>query len=270
MQLLSLFTLFAAFLRVALADVSITEPTSGDSYSGSSGTATFTVSWVDSTTDDDDDFSLSKVSLYAIVLCAGSNSAIKAVKSLTTSLLSSKLEYDVSLDASDVPDGNYFIQVYAKFSSGYSIHYSPRFTLEDMTGETSTLTFSASILSITGTQPSAQLANTGTTDSIDSALFTVPYTEQTGKTRYAPMQTQPGSSISYKLYSTRHATSAYTPYSTLLPSPNVYSTITPGWSYSVTSLMNSASVAGVPSYYYPASSRVVSATLSAAKKKRWI
>lgn len=270
MQISAVLFLLVALISRVLADVAISQPTLGASFSGSSGTATVTVKWADDVDDSDSDVSLDNVLKYAIVLCTGSNTAIKTITTFTTSLSSSLTSYEASIDAADAPDGWYFVQVYATFSLGYTIHYTPRFKLTDMSGSASTLTFSASLLSITGSQPSAQLAVGTTAGSIDSASFSVAYTLQTGKTRYAPMQTQPGSSISYSMYSTRHATSAYTPYSTIRPSPNVYSTITPGWSYTVTSTYNTAAVADYPTSYYPASSRVVAASLSAAKRKRWI
>ncbi|OBA23816.1 cell wall synthesis KRE9KNH1 [Metschnikowia bicuspidata var. bicuspidata NRRL YB-4993] len=269
MHFLSLWIILVSLAARVLGDVSITSPSTDQTYSGSSGSASVSVVWTDDS-DDDADASLSNVDLYAIVLCTGSNSDIQSVMTLTDSLSSSALEYDAVIDEADVPSGVYFIQVYAKFGSGYTIHYSNRFTLTGMSGSTSTYTFSASLFSITGTHPGAQLNLDGETTLIDSRSFSVTYTLQTGKTRYAPMQTQPGSSISHSVYSTRHATSAYTPYSTIRASPNVYSTVTPGWSYAVTSTFNTAAVAEYPTYYYPASSRVVSASLSSANKKRWL
>lgn len=265
-QLWSLLFLFA----YALADVSILQPAVGSTFSGLGGTATFTVLWIDDTDDKDSPTSLSKVSKYSIVLCTGSNSNIKPLKTLTTSLTSSSLSYDASVLSSDVPNGIYFVQVYAQFPDGYTIHYTPRFSLTGMNGQTNTITFPASLLSISGDGPDAQLQVGGTQISINSASFTVPYTLQTGKTRFAPMQMQPGTLVTHTMYSTRHPTSAYTPYTSLSPSPNVYSTITPGWSYAVTSLFNTAAIAAYPTYYYPASERVVQASLSSAKQKRWL
>lgn len=271
MQILSLWVVLLSLAARVFADVSITTPSSGQSFSGSGGSASITVKWVDSTSDDTSDSSLSNVELYAIVLCTGENNNIQSVMSLSTSVPKASLSYDATIEQAAVPNGVYFFQVYAKFTSGHTIHYTNRFTLSGMSGSASTYTFGASLFSVTGTNPAAQLAfNAGTTTAIDSRSFTVPYTEQTGKTRYAPMQTQPGPSISYSKYLTRHPTSAYTPYSTFRPSPNVYSTVTPGWSYPVTSKFNTAAVAGYPTYFYPALSRVVAASMSSANKKRWL
>lgn len=273
MRSLSFWLLLVALVARVFADVSISDPATGNSYDATSGAVIVSVKWVDDTTDSESVISLSKVSKYAIVLCTGSNSQIKSVMSFTTSLPSSSLLYDATIQKSAAPNGEYFIQVYAQYGSSYTIHYTNRFVLTGMTGAASQFSFPANLFSVTGDAPSPQIsvAGQGTpTASIDSASFTVPYTLQTGKTRYAPMQTQPGTVVTYTMYSNRHATSAYTPYTSLSPSPNVYSTVTPGWSYTVTSTFNSASVAGYPTYYYPASSRVQQASLSAAKKRRWL
>lgn len=273
MHLSSLWLLLVAFVARVAADVSISTPKSGSSFDASGGSATVTVKWVDDTDDSDSSTSLDKVTKFAIVLCTGSNSQIKPVKSLTTSLPKGTTSYEADISNSLGPNGEYFIQVYAQFSSAnaFTIHYTNRFQLTGMTGAASDFTFSPALFSVTGEAPTPQIAvGDGTAVSVNSASFTVPYTLQTGRTRYAPMQLQPGTSVSLTAYSTRHATSAYTPYTSLSPSPNVYSTITPGWSYTVTSKFNSATVAAYPTYYYPASSRVQQASLSAANKRRWL
>lgn len=270
MHIFSLWITLLALIQLAVCDVDITSPTTGKSYSASSGSVTVTVKWDDDLDDSDDDASLDNVKKYSVVLCTGSNLLVKPVHSFTTALPSGTTTYDAVIEDTYGPDGDYFIQVYAVFTLGTTIHYTNRFALTGMTGKATTFTFSASLFSITGSHPTAQVNVGADAVTINSASFTVPYTLQTGKTRYAPMQTQPGSTVTYSMYSTRHATSAYTPYSTLRASPNVYSTITPGWSYTPLSKINNATIAGYPTYYYAASSRVTKAQLSSAKKRRWL
>lgn len=254
----------------ALADVSISQPTAGVSFSGLGGTVSFKVSWTDDTDDSDDTTSLSKVSKYLILLCSGSNSNIIPVKTLSNSVASSARSYDVSLRSTEVPNGNYFVQVCAQFTDGITIHYSLRFRLTGMSGRTSTLTFAGSLLSVAGKDgPDAQV-QLARVAFIASASFTVPYDLQTGRTKFAPMQIQPGTVVTHTMYSTRHQTSAYTPFTSLSPSPNVYSTVTQGWDYVVTSLPNSASIAEYPSTYYHPGQRVIQASLSSAQHKRWL
>ncbi|GEQ66651.1 hypothetical protein JCM33374_g314 [Metschnikowia sp. JCM 33374] len=277
MHLLSFWVILASLAARVLADVSISSPTSGQTFSPSGGSATIAVQWTDSVSDTSDDSSLSKVQSFVLVLCTGDNNNIVPVKTFSSGLTSSSRSYNVVLSPGDVPNGVYLVQVYADFgkdSDGdaqFTIHYTNRFTLTGMSGSAATYTFSPALFSTTGDVPVAQVSvGVQAPKSIDSRSFSVPYTMQTGKFRYAPMQTQPGPSISYTMFSNRHATSAYTPYSTIRPSPNVYSTLTPGWSYAVTSKHNTAAIAPYPTYFYPASSRVSAASLSTANKKRWL
>ena len=112
----------------------------------------------------------------------------------------------------------------------------------------------------------------GGNTSVDSRSFSISYTKQTGKTRYAPMQTQPGSTITHKSMTRRFATSSYSAYSTYKKSPNVMTTLTPGWDYTPASKPNYATVAPYPNTAYPAS-EIITATASltsAAKKRRWL
>lgn len=258
---------FALLFALIWADVSVSNPGTDQTYDASDGSTTVTVKWIN---DGNDDLPLSKVTKYSIVLCTGPNTNIQPVKTYTTLLSKSALTYDVKIEDTYGPNGYYFVQVYAQYSDGYSIHYTNRFELTGMSGSAGSFTFAASMFSIsTGDKASPQTDITSE-GSINSASFSVTYTLQTGLTRYAPMQTQPGSKVTHTMYSTRLATSAYTPYTSVSPSPNVHSTITPGWSYSVTSLINTVAAAGYPTYYYPASSRVSQASLSSANKRRWL
>lgn len=271
MQLLTYFATLCAFLKLALADVDITAPTSGQSFSASGGLAKVSIKWKDSSDDSDDADSLKKVKSYAIVLCTGSNSNIGTVTTLTKLLSSDATSYDAQIKDTAAPNGQYFIQVYAVFpDDGYSIHYTPRFKLTGMSGEAKTFTFPADLFSETGAQPSPQEMAAGGGGEVNSKSFSITYTLQSGKTKYAPMQTQPDTTITATTITRRHPTSAYTPYKSISPSPNALSTITPGWNYKVTSKVNTASIAGYPTYFYPASSRVKPATLSAQKKRRWL
>lgn len=266
MQITVLWT-FLLFISLALADVSISNPSIGQTFDGSDGTATVSVKWID---DGNDQVPLKDVEKYSIVLCTGPNNNIKPVKTYTTSLSGSETGYDLSIKASDVPNGEYFVQVFAKVKNGYTIHYTNRFKLTGMSGSAGSFTFPGSLFSVTGDKPTPQIDVSSSSQTINSASFTVPYTLQTGTWRFAPMQLQPGTTVTHTAYSTRHPSSAYTPFTSISPSPNVYSTITPGWSYSVVSKINSAPVAPYPTYYYPASSRVSQASLSSARRRRWL
>lgn len=264
----SFIFLLLAFICGVLGDVAITSPSAGASFSGSSGKVSVTVEWVDD--DSQGDYSLSNVDWFSFVLCTGPDKDIDGFYTIATKQTLKSNSYDATFSSSITGDGYYFIQVYAMFKDGSTtMHYTSRFHLTGMTGSTATLS-AAPTETGTGPGPNTNYANGGTS-SINSASFSVTYTKQTGSVRYAPMQTQPGSSISYTTWSLRHATSAYTPYTSASPSPNVDTTITAGWSYTVTSTYNWAPTQSSPTGWYEPGSKVTQASLSsAAKKKRWI
>lgn len=260
-------TILAALLTLALADVEITSPEEGDKFSGSSGKASIKVSWKDNS-DSDSDLSLDNVKSYTLSLCTNGSPiqcqdpAIKQQKLTSNSAT-------VTVNQDDVPSGYYFIQVYTIFNSGGTTTiYTPRFRLTDMEGPTGTL-----VVTVTGDQPDGQTSGFDQTTGSDiSKSFTVPYTLQTGKTRYAPMQMQPGSKVTATTWTMRFPSSAVTYYSTKHTKPVVYSTITPGWSYTASSEVNWATVAPYPTNWYAASERKLSkASITATKKKRrWL
>ncbi|CAI5758859.1 unnamed protein product [Candida verbasci] len=269
--------LILLIINLIKADVDITSPKSGDSFSGSSGKASFQVSWKDDS-DSDDQKSISNVQTYTISLCTGENSQIQCWPTPLVDkrqISGSEPSVDIELDQSDYPNGYYYIQIYSEFSgSAYTIHYSQRFRLTDMSGsnvvnkQTTTATFS---MSVTGAQPGDQAVGFASA-SVDSASFTVPYTLQTGRTRYAPMQMQPGSKVTATTWTRKFPTSSVSYYSTKMKSPNIQSTITPGWSYTAESAVNYATIAPYPTNWYAASERVSQATISGAtkRKRRWL
>ncbi|KAK6459928.1 cell wall synthesis protein KRE9 precursor [Scheffersomyces coipomensis] len=265
-----IITLLSLYLSSSLADVSIASPSAGDSYSGSGGAAVIDVKWVDDAVSGSDTFSLTNAQTYTILLCTGSNLQIQCDNN--NPLLSNEAvpsdSYSVSIKNTLYPNGYYFLQVYTVFlQKATTTHYSGRFQLTGMQGPTSTWK-----VTVTGAGPAAQTSGgNAVTTTYNSASFSIPYTLQTGLTRFAPMQTQPGSKVTATTWSIRYPTSSVTLFSTQAGSPVVYSTITPGWDYTPSSLVNWATVATYPNYYYPASSRVSKASLSSAtKKKRWL
>lgn len=247
-------------------------PGQGDEFTAVDDKVEISISWED----DGDSPTGDEITKYTFVLCTGPNDNIEARQTLEGILPSdiTNNSYTASFLADRGQDGSYFVQVYSVLGNGgYMIRYTERFRLLDMTG---TYEPSGSGLPPDGeTDDSADAAaNQGSI----SASFSIPYTEQTGKTRYAPMQLQPGSAITVSTWSRRFPSSDVTYYSTFLASPNVLSTVTAGWSYSVTSLINYATPAPFPSAvgWYAASEKLASASLDSSftkrklHKKRWI
>ncbi|ODV79206.1 cell wall synthesis protein KRE9 precursor [Suhomyces tanzawaensis NRRL Y-17324] len=272
-----LLLLSATFWRNVLADVDIQKPEAGDSFSASGGDVTVSLEWKDDSDDSEDADSLDNVSGYTISLCTGSNSEIECFLQLEQNQKIEGNKYSATIKASDAPSGNFFFQIYTEFAKGWTNHYSPRFALTGMSGpKSATITINGAPtlvsldVSASGKEPDPQLS-AGDGTSINSASFTIPYTEQTGKSKFAPMQTQPGSTITATTWSRQYPTSSVSYFSKLGGTANVRTTITPGWSYTPKSAVNAASVAPFPTYYYPASERVTKASLStAAKKRRWL
>ncbi|KAI5970630.1 KRE9 [Candida margitis] len=263
---LFIITILAAFLAPAFADVEITSPEEGDKFSGSSGTASIKVSWKDNS-DSDSDTSLDNVKSYTLSLCTNGSPIQCQDPAIKQKELTSK-STTVTVKQDDVPSGYYFIQVYTLFTGGSSsINYTPRFQLTNMDGPTGTL-----VVTVTGDQPDGQTSASQASSVDVSKSVTVPYTLQTGKTRYAPMQSQPGSTVTATTWSMQYPSSAVTYYSTKHSKPVVYSTVTPGWSYTASSEVNWATVAPYPTNWYAASERKLSkASMTATqKKRRWI
>ncbi|KAK4904620.1 hypothetical protein LTR28_000919 [Elasticomyces elasticus] len=81
----------------------------------------------------------------------------------------------------------------------------------------------------------------------DAGAFTIPYTLQTGLTRYAPMQPVPPTKITAKTPTPLYPTSAYVIATTWLPIPTILKTVTASQTFSVKSMENTAAPAAMPS-----------------------
>lgn len=255
--------LLLMLLQSVTGDVSISQPLTGQTFEVSGSSASVQITWIESNAVP----LLTDITSYTFVLCSGSNSNITAVKTLAKSISASDItgySYDLSISASSGADGSYYVQIYAAASDGYTIHYSNRFNLGGMTGS-----FVPSV-GVNLLPPDAQTSLTGGTNtplSIDSRSFTVPYYLQTGRTRYAPMQLQPGTHVTQTTWTRQFPTSAVTYFSVPMSTLAQLSTLTPGWSYTLTSAVNWASPAPQPSEnggWYAASARLTKPQLSKA------
>ncbi|KAH3899671.1 related to Cell wall synthesis protein KRE9 [Saccharomycodes ludwigii] len=250
---------FILFLQTLVtltkADIDIVSPKADAVFTATSTSSTVTIEleWID----DGSYPNIDKITSISLLLCTGANTKINCFKTLANAIPisdvtvdSDESTYTVEIDASVSGNGQYYLQVFALYDGiGYTIHYSPRFELSGMSGTVTSYTYSDS------TQPAAQYyitsessASTTQTESIDtSASFTVPYTLQTGHTRFAPMQMQPSSKVTATTWTRRFPTSKVTFYSSFNMKGTYYmSTITPGWSYTITSDVNYATPASFP------------------------
>lgn len=251
------FLLFLSLVSKVIADVSISKPTSGQTYTASNGTVAVELVWIESNSSP----LLTTIEKYVFTVCTGPNTDINGLQALETVSASDITDYTINLSIpADIgADGLYYIQIYATVSSGYTIHYSNRFTLEGLTGSTEP--------SGSGSPPSAQVVTSDDESTLNdaerSSSFKVYYTSQTGLTRYAPMQTQPGSTITATTWTRRYPTSSVSYYSSINSDVSQVSTVTPGWSYTISSAVNYASRALNPSEnggWYEPSSKLKSAS----------
>lgn len=248
-MLVTVQTLFAAVLmlltRIAVGDVQVTEPQAGDQFSGSGGTVSIDLKWQDNGAIPQVD----QVIYFTFTLMTGPNDHIQAVKPLAESIPLSAItktedtySYTLKFPSASVGNGQYYIQIFSQLQGGHTNNYSPRFQLTSM-GGTSSATFSDS------TQPPGEtdVAGTGTTTAtVDTRSFTLYYTQQTGISRFAPMQMQPGSKITATTWTRKFPASAVTYYSTYRSTLAQETTITPGWSYTLSSGINYATPAPYP------------------------
>lgn len=129
-----------------------------------------------------------------------------------------------------------FLKMISAATGGTVINYSSRFTLSGMTG-TFPPAVEAGIKDITGTGgPAAQNnvnnnANAGAAGAAGG--FSVPYTLQTGLTKYAPMQGKPGTKITAKQASAQFPTSSVDLAKTFLPTPVQVTTVTQSGTYAL-------------------------------------
>lgn len=265
-----MFLILLAMKPIAAVLV-LTGPELGASFTASDGEIEIPIQWQDDGTEP----TLSEISTYTFLLCTGPNDDIQCLQQIAP-FSKDKLTteaYVAIFDADLASDGKFYVQVYCVLENGgHVLRYTNRINLKGMTGSV--------VPSGTGSSPDGSVVDADSSEeaaSASSASFTVPYTEQTGKTRYAPMQMQPGSTVTATTWSRRFPSSAVTYYSTISGTPNVMSTVTPGWSYVMSSFVNYATPAPFPSEvgWYPASAEIVSASLDSSlakrklKKRRW-
>lgn len=197
-----------------------------------------------------------EISSTKVLLCTGSNAEINCLATVNTfTPTASQKSVTINLVPyqSLASNGRYFFQFYSTATAGgFTIHYTPRFSMTGMTG---------TLQATDGgdTSPPDPQINVGSTnnansDSILLASQKIPYTAQTGRTRYAPMQMQPGSKVTYPLKAShRFPTSAVSYFTDYKSKPYVVTTTTPPWSYTITQGPNWAATQPDPTGYYAAS-----------------
>ncbi|KAI9843681.1 MAG: hypothetical protein M1837_006148 [Sclerophora amabilis] len=253
MLLLQSLFLLAALTPLASADIEFTSPAAGASVPGGDK---ITVQWKDSGSEP----SLSDLKEYTITLMTGSNEKPFplipiATKGKFTSGNKASGTIEVGIGASK-PANAYFFQMLAVGKTGGQvINYSDRFSLTGMTGNfpPEVVTSLKSVKGTTGPKAENQIANGQNQAGADAGEapqeagpYKVPYTLQTGLTRYAPMQPKPGTKITEKDMKRLWPTSGYTVAKTYMKIPTIQTTLTQSASWTVKSRENTAEPAPHP------------------------
>ncbi|KAI9927347.1 hypothetical protein MW887_002959 [Aspergillus wentii] len=128
------------------------------------------------------------------------------------------------------------------------INYSSRFTLTGMSGS-----FSSHLMNGINSVVDSNALPIGEEHEREElrkrqnvGAYTIPYSLQTGPTKYAPMAKQPGSTIPAKSPTPQYPTSHYSIATTYLPEATVQQTLSAAATYSVSSVENTASPAPHP------------------------
>ncbi len=126
---------------------------------------------------------------------------------------------------------------------GQMINFSPHFTISGMTGAfSSKIQLGLPVSDTAARDPINQVANNpaGGMDGQDG--FGVPYNEQTGPTRFAPMMVQPPTSITKKNTAPQFPTSSVSIATTYMPVASVATTITQSNTHIVQQVENTVSL----------------------------
>ncbi|SCU88728.1 LADA_0E11760g1_1 [Lachancea dasiensis] len=257
---------FLIFLQFATADLIVTRPEGGAEWSipPNSHSLQIQVAWQDVGRQPD----LDTVSQYVFTLCTGTNDKIQAVATLDTVAAGDVggYQHTVSIDSSLGSSGMYFIQIVAVSSEWVTIHYSDRFTIRGMQGNLPAL----AVNNAQGPHPETmKIGPDGAPPPINSASFTIPYTLQTGSYRFAPMQTQPGTSVSATAWSRQNPSSSCTFFTALTNKPEWHTTITAGWDYTIQTRVNDIHPRPMPQHnggWYKPDKKI---TLTARKVNRF-
>ncbi|RMZ78826.1 hypothetical protein DV738_g3595, partial [Chaetothyriales sp. CBS 135597] len=228
--------LLAAFIALARADVEFLTPAAGASQSS----LKLSITWKESGTAPP----ISEFTSYQMYLCAGGNDVDEYVD--LTELVAEGDFSDGNSATATVTTGlganvknAYFIKIVSIAPGGAIVNFSDRFSLTGMTGVFPAKVVTA-LKSVTGTAGPATINaitedNTDDHSTTDPALYTTPYTLQSGSIRYAPMPPTAPTKITAKAASSQYPTSAYTVYKTYAGTPNAITTHTLQQTFSVSS-----------------------------------
>ncbi|KAF3915306.1 hypothetical protein AA313_de0203123 [Arthrobotrys entomopaga] len=238
-SLLFLATLLPSAVR---SEIVFSNPVAGKSFTG--GTA-IAVAWADNGIAP----ASTSTNTFTLDLCTGSNAEVIALTTLvagdTFGVAAGSLS--VVIPATIGANGNvYFLRMTWTTTTGTVINWSDRFGLTGMTGVFTPAMTAANAVGDVDRPPAVHPSQPAAVPNPQDSDFLVPYAEQTGPTKYAPMQPRPGSVITARNMKPLNPTSAYTIFTTKGGPPNVQTTITQPATYQLTTVINEASPAPMP------------------------
>ena len=145
--------------------------------------------------------------------------------------------------STDVELHSYFRVISVATQGGTVTTYSDRFTITGMTGTTDP-TIKAAVAAAGAAVPDpvdATANNAAAAAGDPNANSGVPYAEQTGLIRYAPMQGVPPTKITKKDTKPLYPTSSYKIAVSFLPTPSATKTVTASQTFSADSMENTVS-----------------------------
>ena len=148
-----------------------------------------------------------------------------------------------SVLSTDVELHSYFRVISVATQGGTVTTYSDRFTITGMTGATDP-TIKAAVAAAGAAVPDpvdATANNAAAAAGDPNANSGVPYAEQTGLIRYAPMQGVPPTKITKKDTKPLYPTSSYKIAVSFLPTPSATKTVTASQTFSADSMENTVS-----------------------------
>ncbi|KAF3901364.1 hypothetical protein ABW21_db0206163 [Orbilia brochopaga] len=225
----------------ARGEVVFTTPVSGSSFPA---TKQFSVTWKD----DGKDPKIAVSSVFTLDLCTGSNANILALNTLVAGQTFSTARGTVPVSVAPTlagPGAFYFLRMTWANADGTVVNYSDRFEMTGMTGVFNPAQLAANAAGDTDRPPAQHPVQAAVADPA-GGQFDVPYAQQTGPIRYAPMQPRPGSKITAKNMKRLNPTSAYTIFTTKGPQPLQTTTVTQPLTYQLTTVVNEAAPAPMP------------------------
>ncbi|KAL9527403.1 Cell wall synthesis protein [Sphaerulina musiva] len=247
----TLLPVIATLAATVLADVKFTSPAPGASIPA----GTLTVKWEES----GDTPKISDLSTYTLQLMVGGNTDASSVGLLSLSTKGSHAQGTTAQGtvpaniAGTLKNGFYLKMISTAKEGGTVTNFSGRFSIEGLTGTTAANAVTGA-QAVTGTDGPDTIDNVAN-DAAAAApaagagddMYGIAYADQSGLTKYAPMQGVPPTKITAQNFSPKYPTSSVSIATTWLPKPTVQTTMTQTQTFSVSSMENTAAPQAGPS-----------------------